>query len=322
MADGRPDIGWRFSSSYPAQPEAQALNDRICIVDCRDGRTREAFPAAPQLSSVGSPWEGIRVERHRLPRFTAPEVMLLEPFLTVTVEGGGELHFRRDGRTEHRVSRPGFVCVLGPGHVPEMHVGGPSTTIFISLRSWMLAEGAADILDTDGARLRNAYSVPDAHFFHIAMALSAEIEQGYPGGRLYGESLATALMTHLLAGYSEREPIIDLCKGGMGSRRLRMVLDYIEGNLTNDLSLAELGAVVKMSPCRFARVFKAAIGVPPHQFVLRKRIARARELLEASAAPLAEISASLGFESQSHFTATFHRFVGTTPAVYRDSRRQ
>jgi AraC family transcriptional regulator len=297
------------------------VNERICLIDCRDGRTREAFPAAPQLSSRDSPWDGIRIERHRLPPFKASEVMLLEPFLTVTVEGGGELQVRREGRTEYLINRPGAVCVLGPGYVPEMRVGGPSTSIFISLRPWMLAEGASDLLNGDGARLRNAYSVPDPHFFHIAMALSAEIEQGYPGGRLYGESLATALMTHMLAGYSQRGRAIELCKGGIGSRRLRIVLDYIDENLANDLTLAELGAVVEMSPCRFARVFKAAVGLPPHQFVLRKRIARARDLLEASAAPLAEISGSLGFESQSHFTATFHKLVGTTPALYRNRQR-
>ena len=298
------------------------MNDRICLIDCRDGRTREAFAAAPQLSSSKAPWNGIRLERHRLPSFKAPEVMLLEPFLTITVEGGGDLQFRREGRTEHLMNRPGVVTVLGPGPVPEMKVGGQSTSLFISVRSWMLVEGAGDLLKLDGTRLRNAYSVPDPHFFHIGMALIAEIEQGYPGGRLYGESLATALMTHLLAGYSEHAPALDRCKGGIGSRRLRMVLDYIEENLANDLSMAELGTVVDMSPCRFARLFKEAVGLPPHQFVLRKRVARARSMLEATATPLAEISANLGFESQSHFTAVFHKLAGTTPAAYRQRQRQ
>jgi AraC family transcriptional regulator len=55
--------------------------------------------------------------------------------------------------------------------------------------------------------------------------------------------------------------------------------------------------------------------------VLSKRIARARAMLEASSAPLSEISASLGFESQSHFTAVFHKLVGTTPAAYRQRQR-
>jgi AraC family transcriptional regulator len=297
------------------------VNDRICLIDCRDGRTREAFAAAPQVSSSQAPWDGLRLERHRLPPFKAPEVMLLEPFLTITVEGGSGLELKREGKTERLPMGPGSVCVLAAGHVPPMHVCGPVTSLFISLRPWMLAESASDLLNPEAARLRNAYAVRDPHFFHIGMALNAEIEQGYPGGRLYGESLATALMTHLLAGYSERGLPADAHKSGIGSRRLRLVLDYIEENLASDLSMAELAAVVDMSPCRFARVFREAMGLPPHQFVLRKRIARARAMLEASSTPISEISCSLGFESQSHFTAVFHKLVGTTPAAYRSQQR-
>ncbi len=297
------------------------MDDRIRLIDCRDGRTREAFPAAPQVSSSQAPWSGIRLERHRLPPFKAPEVMLLEPFVTITVEGAGELEVRRNGRKERLPMSPGQVCVLGPGPVPSMHVIGRQTSIFLSLRSWMLAQCAGDLLDPGTGRLRNCYSVRDPQFFHIGMALSAEIEQGYPGGRLFGESLSTALMTHLLAHYSERGPLCELRAGAIGSRRLRVVLDYIDENLAADLSMAELGAVVEMSPCRFARVFKEAMGLPPHQFVLRKRVARARTMLEATATPLSEISANLGFESQSHFTAVFHKLVGTTPAAYRQRQR-
>jgi AraC family transcriptional regulator len=291
--------------------------NRICLIDCRDGRTREAFPATPQMSSTQAPWDGLRVERHRLPSFKAPEVMLLEPFLTITVEGGSGLEVRREGRTEHFAMGPGSACVLGAGHVPLMHVCGPVTSLFISLRSWMFAQSASDLLSLAGPRLRNAYAVRDPHFFHIGMALSAEIEQGYPGGRLYGESLATALITHLLAGYSERGLPANSHKGAIASRRLRLVLDYIEENLAGDLSLAELGAVAEMSPCRFARAFRESMGFPPHNFVLRKRIARAQTMLESGSAPLSEISASLGFDSQSHFTAVFRKLVGTTPAAYR-----
>jgi len=297
------------------------MNDRICLIDCRDGRTREAVAVAPQLSSSRSPWNGIMLERHCLPAFNAPEVMLLEPFLTINVEGVGEVAVKRRGRSERLSVLPGSVFVLGPGHVPPIHVGGSLTSIFISLRPWMFAEYAADLIALDVARLRNTYSVPDPHFYHIGMALNAEIEQQYPGGRLYGESLATALVAHLLTRYSERGAVLDSRQAGIGSRRLRKVLDYIEENLAADLSIIELGAVVELSPCRFARGSKEAVGLPPHQFVMRKRITRARGILEASSIPLAEISASLGFESQSHFTAVFHRLVGTTPRAYREQQR-
>lgn len=297
------------------------MDKRICLIDCRDGLTREAVPAAPQISSSHSPWNGILLERHHLPPFKAPEVMLLEPFVTITVDGEGELQVGRDSRSERLDMKPGTVSVLGPGPVPPMHVGGRLTSIFISLKPWMFPEYAADSIDPAALRLRNTYSVPDPQFYHIAMALSAEIEQSYPGGRLYGDSLAAALVTHLLTRYALDGHAIDPGTSAIGQRRLRLVLDYIDENLASDLSLAELGAVAGMSPCRFARVFKQAVGLPPHQFVLRKKIARARGMLEASSTPLSELSAGLGFESQSHFTAVFHKFVGTTPRAYRERQR-
>jgi AraC family transcriptional regulator len=296
------------------------MNDRICLIDCRDGRTREAVAVAPQLSSSRAPWNGIMLEKHRLPAFDAPEVMLLEPFLTINVEGAGEVMVKRGGRTERLSVSPGSVFVLGPGPVPPIHVCGWLTSIFISLKPWMLAEYATDLIALDVARLRNTYSVPDSHFYHIGMALNAEIEQQYPGGRLYGESLATALVAHLLSRYSERGAVLDSRKAGIGSRRLRKVLDYIEENLGQDLSMTDLGTVAELSPCRFARGFKEAVGLPPHQFVMRKRIARARAMLEASTLSIAEIAANLGFESQSHFTAVFHKLVGTTPRAYREDQ--
>jgi AraC family transcriptional regulator len=310
----------RDRANSDAHTEETAVTGRICLIG-QDGRTREAFPAPPVLSSSGAPWSGLLLEQHRLPSFDAPEVTLLEPFLTITVEGAGEIEVKLNQKSERQAALPGTVCVMGQGPVPPIHVGGSITSIFISVRSSMLAEYAADLVDCGEARLNNAYSVPDPHFFHIAMALRAEIEEGYPGGRLYGESLTIAMVAHLLTCYSPSKPAIDACRGGIGPRRLRLVLDYIDHNLASDLSIAELAAVVRMSPFRFARLFKEAAGVAPHQFVLRKRIARARSMLEASAAPLSEISASLGFESQSHFTAVFHRLIGTTPRAYRERHR-
>jgi AraC family transcriptional regulator len=259
------------------------------------------------------------VEKHRLPAFKAPEVMLLEPFLTINVEGAGEVMVKRGGRSEDFRVSPGSVFVLGAGYVPPIQVGGAMTSLFISLKPWMLAEYAGDLLALDLARLRNAYSVPDAHFYHIGMALNAEIEHGYPGGRLYGESLAAAMVAHLAARYSSVQGApLDSRKAGIGSRRLRKVLDYIEEHLGQDLSLSDLGAAAGLSPGRFARGFREAVGLPPHQYVTRKRVARARAMLEASALPIAEIAANLGFESQSHFTAVFHKLVGATPRIYRE----
>ena len=102
--------------------------------------------------------------------------------------------------------------------------------------------------------------------------------------------------------------------------RLRRVTDYIEGHLDQDLTLAQLGAVVCMSPFHFARLFQRRTGVPPHQFVVRTRIDRALTLLTAREPSIGEIARAVGFRTPSHFSTVFHRITGTTPRAYRAGR--
>jgi AraC family transcriptional regulator len=100
-------------------------------------------------------------------------------------------------------------------------------------------------------------------------------------------------------------------------RRLRRVTEYIQQNLDKDLTLAELAALVCMSRYHFARLFKGSTGVPPHRFVVRQRIARARGVLATSELSIAEISRLVGFRTPSHFTTVFRQVLGITPGAYR-----
>jgi len=108
--------------------------------------------------------------------------------------------------------------------------------------------------------------------------------------------------------------------GELPAYRFRRVSDYIEENLERALPLADLSAVVHMSPYHFARLFHATTGLPPHRFVMRRRIDRARQLLAARTVPIAEVARSVGFRTPSHFTTTFRRITGMTPTEYRRGR--
>ena|ERR1700720_2417045 len=105
--------------------------------------------------------------------------------------------------------------------------------------------------------------------------------------------------------------------GSLPTCRLRRVTEYIQQNLDKDLTLAELAAVVYMSPYHFARLFKGSTGVPPHRFVVRQRIAQASAFLARQELSIAEISRMVGFRTPSHFTTVFHRVRGITPRGYR-----
>ncbi len=105
--------------------------------------------------------------------------------------------------------------------------------------------------------------------------------------------------------------------GTLPGCRLRRVIEYIQQNLDKGLSLAELAGVVYMSPYHFARLFKQSTGTPPHRFVIRQRIDRARACLATPDFPIAEISRMVGFRTASHFSTVFRRVTGVTPGGYR-----
>jgi AraC family transcriptional regulator len=97
----------------------------------------------------------------------------------------------------------------------------------------------------------------------------------------------------------------------------RRVLDYIEAHLAAPLSLGELAQLCNLSEFHFARMFRLSLGVPPHRYVLARRIGMARRLLRAREAPLGEIGLACGFASPSHFSSRFRQAMGDTPAAYR-----
>jgi AraC family transcriptional regulator len=110
--------------------------------------------------------------------------------------------------------------------------------------------------------------------------------------------------------------------GSLPSCRLRRVTDYVQQNLDKDLTLAELAAVLCMSPFHFARLFKCSTGVPPHRFVVRQRITRARTCLAMEGQSIAQISRMVGYRTPSHFTTVFRRTLGVTPGAYRAAALQ
>ena len=103
----------------------------------------------------------------------------------------------------------------------------------------------------------------------------------------------------------------------MSGFNLRRVTEYIEDNLTRDLTLAEIAGVARMSTHYFSRAFRNSTGIPPHRYVVDRRIAKAKTLLSGSDLPLVEVGLTVGFQNQSHFTTLFHKRTGITPKAYR-----
>jgi AraC family transcriptional regulator len=140
-------------------------------------------------------------------------------------------------------------------------------------------------------------------------------------GDLYADSLAQLLAVNLLRGHSSLgirdRRTLDAPAGGLTPTALSTVVDYVQDNLASDLALEQLSGVVHLSPFHFARAFKIATGLSPHQFVVQRRIERAQHLLTGTDLPLPAVAQASGFSDQSHLARHFRRQVGATPRTYR-----
>ena len=110
--------------------------------------------------------------------------------------------------------------------------------------------------------------------------------------------------------------------GTLPREKLRAIVAYVEDHRDAGPTLEQLAAVAHLSAYHFARQFKAATGLPPHQYVLARRVERAKQLLQAGTdlSP-AEVAAHAGFSYQSVFSQHFKRLVGVTPGQFRTPAR-
>jgi AraC family transcriptional regulator len=172
-------------------------------------------------------------------------------------------------------------------------------------------------LDPDRVELFETYGARDAQLEQVAQAALAEVRAEQPAGRLYAGALGTLLAVRLLRRYSSFRSAPLRGPRGLPAPVLQRALDFIETHLAEDLTLAELARAADYSSYHFAHLFKAATGSAPHQYVVRRRVERARLLLTTTELPLARIAEQVGFANSSHLARHFQRLLGIKPADCR-----
>lgn len=192
--------------------------------------------------------------------------------------------------------------------------------MILSLETHLFERYAADWSHISDIELLPSFSQPDPLIHGIGLALKSMLEAGSFSDRLYVDSLTTALVTHLLRRCSVQKQIPEPAIQGLSRHQLEQVTDYIEHHLAQDLTLSELAAIAQISPSYFSALFKQSTGLAPHQFVIQRRIERAKQLLRQGKGSIAEIAHDLGFTHQSHLSRHFKRLVGVTPKAFLKSQ--
>jgi AraC family transcriptional regulator len=276
-----------------------------------------ALPA-PLLSSRRRNWHGIAVELHHF-RGVDALVPMREHVVGVHLSGSVNLLQARGRRTCVKHVRAGDVTITPFGEPKRFQHAGENVVLLLKLAPVFVQEVAGEeyALDPTRFELRENFGAPDPELVTIGKQLLAGLELEGAPGRLHIDSLATHLAVHLLRHHCTTALSERKAASYLSQRKLQRVLDYIDANLRDDMALADLAKLVAMSPGHFAHLFRHTTGLPPHRFVLERRIERAKALLRDTDLPITEIAQQVGCASHSHLSVMFHRDTGLTPSDYR-----
>jgi AraC-like DNA-binding protein len=273
------------------------------------------------VSLTPDAWSGLPVHRlENARRLHLAPCELRSPVLVLWTAG--------EATVDVRLSAQQYWHFHGCGHGFDLYPAGEYETVAISEspRTMLILTLPASLTamllphtETDLALKHCRFQFADRTLERLVLALASHAREGEPLGALYTRSLSAALLTRLVAIQGAKRT--DSQPQGISDATRRIVLDLIERQLATPPRVDELALICALAPADFLRAFRDEFGMTPHQFVLDRRIAKAKQLL-AEEASLTMVALELGFASHGHFTATFHARTGITPSEYRRRMRK
>jgi transcriptional regulator GlxA family with amidase domain len=139
--------------------------------------------------------------------------------------------------------------------------------------------------------------------------------------RSYAEALVHSRPRISTLGQLPADEPLAPSRGGLPPVVTQRICEYIESHLDQKIRLETLAAMAGLSIHHFARAFHQSVGMPPHSYLLSRRLERAERMLRETRLPLSEVAAATGFSDQSHLARHFRRRTGMSPGLARSKER-
>ena len=204
-----------------------------------------------------------------------------ETALGLYTAGRHRVRRRQGRRLVEGWSDPGTVNLSPANFYANWQADGSSQAIVLFVRDAHLSRVTLENwgVDPRTVEIVPQFLVRDPVIESVVTQLAVEARNGSPSGMLYAESACEFLAYHLIQRHSTLSKAPGPSPGGLPAHRLRVVKYYIEENLGNPLTLRELANLACVSVRHFERAFRQSLGVPPHRYVLERRVSAARDLL-------------------------------------------
>lgn len=247
--------------------------------------------------------------------------------LVVITRGQAEIECLSGGTWRSAIRRTGSFGMTPGGATDVMRwraIDQPFWSLHLHIPQTFF-ESAIDEYRRAGSSFRSdpldGLAMRDSVVAHVANALMNAASMGFPD--LYAESATHFLVCHLLMPHITLSTVddIDRYAGKIANVRLAAVIDLMRARYMHRLALAELAREAHVSEHHFGFLFKKAVGVTPHRFLVHLRLEAATAMLEKTDRTVVDIASACGFYSGAHFSESFRRHFRQTPSDYRRSRR-
>ena len=245
-----------------------------------------------------------------------------EPYMRVQVlammlrHGTIEVGARRSAmqRVTFQVGEMGFL----PRHSERWVGTGNQERLLLGISDAALRAAREEIRGT--VEFGHWCKMVDVRLAALVKAVNAERIAGFPSGRLFLDSIEQAIAAALVDAYAGQNRSERQLRGGLSPARLRTIKEFVQAKMDGELTLIEMAQSVELSPAHFTRMFRKSTVETPHQFVLRVRIERAKEMLRAPEPRVLDVAVACGFKTQQQFARVFRHVCGSSPREYRLER--
>lgn len=279
----------------------------------------KVVPRASRLSSQTAGWQYIQLEHHVQPAYEMPEYCSLQHLIVLTQHQQlATVERRFEGAFREETTQDGSIAIVPANVAHQVRWNGNVEFMVLALEPSWIAQIAYESISPDCVEITPRFFQPDPLIHQIGLALLHVLETDC-NSPLYVESAATLLAAHLLRHYSAtRNQLRDLDQG-LSPKQLQQIVEYIDADLEQNLGLTNLAALIGLSCHHFVRLFKHSMGVTPYQYIIQRRLERAKDLLLGSNLTIAQIAYGVGFANQSHLTYHFRRRYNITPKKMRET---
>jgi len=241
-------------------------------------------------------------------------------YLSIHLGGAKRLHRTGEGRRLVHESKPNAHSLVPSGAAYRWHTDGPIDFMHIYLAPSTIDRFIGTAFDRDPrtVELQDCLGDSDPLIASLANLLIDELGGDDGAQQAYLDDVMHLLLFHVLRRHSNAPSVGARSLYALPPYKLRRALDFIENHLGQAIGVTDIAAACGTSAFHFSRAFHHAMGVPPYAYLIKRRVAKARDLLATSALPLTQVAADCGFGGLSQFSRMFRQVTGMTPSGFRN----